>query len=193
MAQADPGTWEQLRTGDPAALGAVYADHVEAVFRFAFRRTASVTLAEDVAQATFTAVWRQARLGRLPALTLPTARPLLLRIASNECRNLARSSRRRSALHRRLSGLADPVVDDHAGDVSSRVDDERRMAEVRDALAQLPEGQRAAVELVLWEGLTHVEAAEALGVAEGTVKSRVSRARQRLGELLAAPGQETTR
>lgn len=193
MPEADPGHWEQLRAGDPAALGAVYEEHVDAVFRFAFRRTASVALAEDVAQATFTAVWRQARLGKLPALALPTARPLLLRIASNECRNLARSSRRRSALHVRLAGRAERFVDDHAGDVSRQVDDERRMTEVRDALAQLPAGQQAAVELVLWEGLTNAEAAQVLGVAEGTVKSRVSRARQRLGELLVAPGQETNR
>lgn len=191
MASADDTEqWERLRTGDSAGLRAVYEAHVDAVFRFAFRRTASVASAEDVTQAVFASVWRQAGTGRLPALTLPTARPLLLRIAHNEWRNLERSGRRRRALQDRLEHTAGRPVADHADEVADRVDDERRMAEVRRALAALPSGQREAVELVLWEGLTIAEAAHALGVAEGTVKSRVSRARKRLGEMLSAAGQE---
>lgn len=190
----EPELWEELRSADPAALSAVYEAHVDAVHRFAFRRTASAASAEDVTQATFTAVWRQAQAGQLPSLTLPTARPFLLRIATNECRNLNRSSRRRRALQDRLE-VSDLVrhVDDHAAGVASRVDDERQMSEVRAAMAVLPAGQREAVELVLWEQLSTAEAAQVLGVAEGTVKSRVSRARKRLGELLADPGQETIR
>lgn len=191
MPSADPEHWERVRAGDPAGLRAIYEAHVDAVFRFAFRRTASVTSAEDVTQATFTSVWRQATNGRLPALELASARPLLLRMAGNECRNLERSRRRRRALQDRLE-LVDgrQHLHDHADEVTSRVDDERRMAEVRHALSALPSGQQEAVELVLWEGLTIAEAAHALGVADGTVKSRVSRARKRLGELLADPGQE---
>lgn len=190
---ADPDDWERLRAGDPTGLRAVYEEHVDAVFRFAFRRTASVASAEDVTQAVFASVWRQAGTGRLPALTLPTARPLLLRIAHNEWRNLERSGRRRRALQDRLEHTGTPSVADHADDVASRVDDERRMAEVRRALAALPSGQREAVELVLWEELSIAEAAHALGVAEGTVKSRVSRARKRLGEMLSPAGLEDER
>lgn len=183
--------WERLRAGDPAGLAAVYTEHVDAVHRFAFRRTASVASTEDVVQATFASVWRLARRGRLPALELPTPRPFLLRVAGNECRNLGRSIRRRAALQDRLH-LGD-VAHDHADAVSARVDDERRMAQVRRAMADLPVGQREAVELVLWEGLTVAQAAHALGVAEGTIKSRLSRARQRLGEAVAAADEETDR
>lgn len=187
---ADDEQWERLRTGDSAGLRAVYEAHVDAVFRFAFRRTASVASAEDVTQAVFASVWRQASTGRLPALTLPTPRPLLLRIAHNEWRNLDRSGRRRRALQDRLEHTTGREVADHADEVADRIDDERRMEEVRRALAALPSGQREAVELVLWEGLTIAEAAHALDVAEGTVKSRVSRARKRLGEMLSEAGQE---
>ena len=58
--------------------------------------------------------------------------------------------------------------------------------EVRRALAGLPEEQRDALIMVGAGGLTYEDAAEALGCALGTVKSRVSRARARLAALLAA-------
>lgn len=183
--------WERLRAGDPAGLTAVYEDHVDAVHRFAFRRTASLASAEDVVQATFASVWRLAQRGRLPALELPTPRPFLLRVAGNECRNLGRSLRRRAALQERLH--LREVTHDHADAVSARVDDERRMAQVRRALAGLPASQREAIELVHWEGLTVTQAAHTLGVAEGTIKSRLSRARRRLGEVVAEADEETTR
>ena len=117
---------------------------------------------------------------------------LLFRIAANECRNLQRTQRRRRALQDRLEQAEGvDTVRDHADDVSGRIDDERRMRRVREALADLPSGQREAIELVVWEGLGMAEAAAALGVAEGTVKSRVSRARKRLGEILSGTEEET--
>jgi RNA polymerase sigma-70 factor, ECF subfamily len=58
---------------------------------------------------------------------------------------------------------------------------------VRDALAQLDERSRLLLVLVAVEGLSYAEAAEVVDLPVGTVKSRVSRARVRLGELLAEP------
>ncbi len=55
---------------------------------------------------------------------------------------------------------------------------------IGDALAQLPEEQRAVVIALDVEGLSIAETAQRLGVAEGTVKSRSSRARLRLAKLL---------
>jgi RNA polymerase sigma-70 factor (ECF subfamily) len=59
------------------------------------------------------------------------------------------------------------------------------MQDFREALAQLPEDQREALILVGATGLSYEEAAEVCGVAVGTVKSRVSRARTQLGEILS--------
>lgn len=59
---------------------------------------------------------------------------------------------------------------------------------VRSAMARLPEEQRSAVALVLVEGLSYREAAEALGVPEGTLTSRLSRGRAALQALLAEGG-----
>jgi RNA polymerase sigma-70 factor, ECF subfamily len=139
-------------------------------------------MAEDAVQATFATLWRRARAGALTPLRLHTARPLLLTMAGYECANLRRSQRRRAALLLRLRPSPDAV--DHAPQVAERLDDERRMSEVRRAMRRLPRSQREAIELVVWAELSVAEAAAELGVAEGTVKSRLSRGRQRLAGLL---------
>lgn len=59
---------------------------------------------------------------------------------------------------------------------------ERTMAEIREALEMLPSRQRDVVELVSWAGRTEAEAAGALDVPVGTVKSRLSRARRNLAD-----------
>jgi len=68
----------------------------------------------------------------------------------------------------------------------------RQRAAIRDAVDSLPEGNREAVALVMIEGLDYREAAEVMGVSEGTVASRLSRARaalmERLGPVLERTG-----
>ncbi len=80
--------------------------------------------------------------------------------------------------------IADPA-DDHALDVAQRLDDERRMSQVRQAVAELPRHERETLELVVWAGLTQAEAAEALGVPIGTVKARLHRTRRRFPGLMS--------
>jgi RNA polymerase sigma-70 factor, ECF subfamily len=182
VAGDDVDIWRLLCAGDASALTAIYERHVDAVYNFAFRRTASWSMAEDAVQATFTTLWRRAREGALTPLWLPTARPLLLTMAGHECANLRRSQRRRAALLLRLRPSPDTV--DHAPQVAERLDDERQMSEVRRAMRRLPRSQQETIELVVWAQLSVAEAAVALGVAEGTVKSRLSRGRRRLFALL---------
>jgi RNA polymerase sigma-70 factor, ECF subfamily len=182
MVDSDGELWRRLCAGDADALTAVYERYVDAVYNFAFRRTASWSVAEEAVQATFTTLWRRARDGALSPLRLPSARPLLLTMAGHECANLQRAQRRRHALLRRLRPSPDTV--DHAPQVAERLDDELRMSEVRRAMRRLPGSQQEAIELVVWAELSVAEAADALGVAEGTVKSRLSRGRKRLAGLL---------
>jgi RNA polymerase sigma factor (sigma-70 family) len=68
--------------------------------------------------------------------------------------------------------------------VAARIDSERRIAAVHRALRRLPKHERETVELVYWAELSIAAAATVLGVAPGTVKARLSRARRRLPELL---------
>lgn len=183
--RSDRDAWDRLREGDEDALTELFHRHSDAVYNFAFRRTSSWSIAEDVVQATFTALWRRAADGRIDELTLDTARPLLLTIARYECGNATRSTRRLNALRTRLR-LVDgsTTTPDHSTLAAERVDDERAMSELRRILAKVPAGQREVVELVVWSGCSMAEAAQALGVAEGTVKSRLSRARRRLAGLI---------
>ncbi len=183
--RSDRDAWDRLRVADEDALTELFHRHSDAIYNFAFRRTSSWSIAEDVVQATFTALWRRAADGKIDELTLDTARPLLLTIARYECGNATRSTRRLNALRTRLR-LVDgsTTTPDHSTLAAERIDDERAMSELRRILAKVPAGQREVVELVVWSGCSMAEAAQALGVAEGTVKSRLARARRRLAGLI---------
>jgi RNA polymerase sigma-70 factor, ECF subfamily len=181
----DRGLWSRLADADGAALTELYRRHCDAVYNFAFRRTASWEAAEDVVQATFTAVWRRARNGTVDQLRAETARAVLLVMAGQECANVARSARRQRLLRGRIEADAGGAVSaDHASSTAARVDDERQMSEVHRALKLIPSVQREAIELVVWSHCSIAEAAAALGVAEGTVKSRLHRARQSLADVI---------
>jgi RNA polymerase sigma-70 factor (ECF subfamily) len=185
MAADDRVLWSRLAGADDAALTELYRRHCDAVYNFAFRRTASWAAAEDVVQATFTAVWRRARAGTVDALRSETARAVLLVMAGQECANAARTARRQRLLHGRIEADSGGAVSpDHAGSTAERVDDELQMSEVRRALRLIPRVQREAIELVVWSHCSIAEAAGALGVSEGTVKSRLHRARQSLSTVI---------
>ncbi|NEE39574.1 RNA polymerase subunit sigma, partial [Streptomyces sp. SID7982] len=77
-------------------------------------------------------------------------------------------------------------VADHAGQVAGQVDDRRRLAATLRALALLKRPEREVLVLCLWEGMAYTDAAQALGVPVGTVRSRLSRARKRLAKLADA-------
>ncbi|GAB3922416.1 sigma-70 family RNA polymerase sigma factor [Kribbella albertanoniae] len=180
---SDHELWERLRLGDHNALGDLFDRYADAVHAFAFRRTASWATAEDVVQSTFLNTWRRFQRNPPGPMTGNSARGWLLVVASNECRTLARTAAR---VHNLLDRLPDPPhTDDHAADVVQRLDDERRMSELRRAVAKLPRHERETLELVVWAGLTQAEAADALGVPIGTVKARLHRTRRRFPDLMS--------
>jgi RNA polymerase sigma-70 factor (ECF subfamily) len=183
--EPDAALWGDLLRGETQALAGLFDRYSRQVYNFSFRRTASWVLAEEVTQATFVSLWRR----RSSAPTgLDTGRGWLFGIAENECRNAVRGAVRADRLRTRLRDLSENGhVDDPADVVSDRLDAERRMAELRAVLDRLPAHEQRTIELVVWSGLSMAEAATAMGVAEGTVKSRLFRARGRLTQLLDAP------
>jgi len=104
----------------------------------------------------------------------------LYRVARNVCTDRVRYEARRPSTP--VAGFDDGF--DQA-DESDPIAGHATTAAVRDALSQLDERSRMLLLLVAVDGLTYAEAAEVTGLAIGTVKSRVSRARVTLGELLA--------
>ena len=105
-------------------------------------------------------------------------RPWLLRIVANEAKNRRRSTRRREELALRLA--EDRPSGDAAPSPEAVVLERRTRERLLSALMELPERDRAVIACRYFAELSEPETAEALGVRRGTVKSRQSRALERL-------------
>ena len=179
MHEADLGVARRCREGDPAAFEALYRAHAGRLFGLVTRMLGSAPEAEDVLQEVFVTAHRKMGSFRGES-SLGT---WLYRIAVNHCLDHLRSRGVRMA--RATDSLDKEEAVEPAATAPvvptaiSRIDLER-------AIAQLPEGCRAAFVLHDVEGLDHREVAEALGISEGTSKSQVHKARQRLRRLLSA-------
>lgn len=171
----------RVRAGDKDAFGLLFEEHARAVYNHAFRLTGNWSTAEEVVSLTFLEAWRARGTVRPEGGSLL---PWLLVIALNVTRNVARASRRQQAAMSRLPTSVDEP--DFADDLAGRIDDATRLEAVRTALGRLRRGERDVLALCVWSGLNYAEAAKALGVPVGTVRSRLSRARRKLQRLAAA-------
>ena len=165
---------ERSRNGDQDAYGELVTRYQAIAARTAYVITGTAADAEDVAQDAFVKAYYALDRFRSGA----PFRPWLLRIVANEAIN-----RRKAAGRRPTVGLS--VVEDRAsGDTAlspeaSALARERREV-VLEALRQMREEDRLVIAYRYFFDLSEVEMAEALGVARGTVKSRLSRAIARL-------------
>ena len=161
--------------GDEAAFGELFRRHKDRMWAVALRTTRDPELAADCVQDGFIAAFRRAESFRGEAAVTTW----LHRIIVNAC--LDRLRRRKPTSELPEFELADRH--DHHASTEVRLD-------VLEALAKLPEGQRAALVLVDMHAVSVSEAARLLGVAEGTIKSRCARGRAALaGHLGLTPGQ----
>ncbi|MFC3505547.1 RNA polymerase sigma factor [Micromonospora krabiensis] len=170
----------RVRAGDPTAFAELFDRYARSVYNHAFRLTADWATAEDVMAATYLQAWRSRERASQEGGSL---RPWLLGIATNEARNHVRSNRRYRAVAAALLAR-EAVLPDHADEVVGRLDDGHRIAAAIEALSRLRRPEREVLTLCLWEGLDYESAARALGVPVGTVRSRLSRARARLRQLV---------
>lgn len=150
---------------EPDSFGPVFDRHVAAVHAFAQRRIGH-DLAEEVTAETFARGFESR--GRYDA-GHDDALPWLLGIASNVLRRHWRTERRRLDAYARAVRHERPgAAPDHDGDVLR-------------AVARLPRRQREVLLLAAWADLSYAEIAFALDLPIGTVRSRLARARSRLG------------
>jgi RNA polymerase sigma-70 factor (ECF subfamily) len=169
----------------PVSFGAIFDRHATVLHRYFVRR-----LGPDEAESMVGEVFRIAFEKRgTYDLARPMARPWLYGIATN----LLAKHRRREA--RRLHAVARLAVHrlpqlDLADGVSGAVDAAGLWPRVADAITALPEPERDALVLHVWEGLSYEDVADALGVPIGTVRSRLHRARGRIRELAGVSGRE---
>jgi RNA polymerase sigma-70 factor (ECF subfamily) len=168
---------ERCRRGDLAAFEELYRAQAGRLFSVACRMLGNPADAEDQLQEIFLSAHR--KLGSFRGES--ALGTWLYRLATNHCLDYLRSrAARTSQLTETLDdevGRFEPGRRGLAEQAITKMDLER-------ALAQLPDGCRAAFVLHDIEGLEHREVAEALGIAEGTSKSQVHKARLRLRSLL---------
>jgi RNA polymerase sigma factor (sigma-70 family) len=168
-----------LHGDDPSALAVLFDRHGDRIYNHCFRHLADWAEAEDATSSVFLEVWRHRRRVRLHD---GSALPWLYGVATNVCRNAGRSRRR---YLRAVTRLPEPAAEpDHADRVSDRLGSEARMRVVLAQIDALPRHEREVLALVAWAGLTYEQAAAALDVPIGTVRSRLSRARARLTQEL---------
>ncbi len=173
-------------TSDPAVFSELVSRYQRELYNYLRKFLGDATLAEDVFQATFLQVHTKRdafEQGR-------KFRPWLYTIATNQAIDAQRRNRR----HRRLSlnqphhasgecvgSLIDLVAGD-AGDPALAAEGSEQSAWVRGEVDALPEPLRDAVNLVYFKGMKYRDAAQAMSVPVGTVKSRLHAAIGRLGQ-----------
>lgn len=177
---AGPADRELLRryvAGDEPAFAALVGRHGPMVLRVCRRLLRHEQDAEDAFQATFLVLARRAGAVRRGEAVASWLHGVAHRVALRA---------RRDAIRRRAHELATPP----APPTASRADWAEVQAALDDAVGRLPERYRAPFVLCHLEGRSRAEAAAELGVAEGTVWSRLSEARRRLRDRLARRGIE---
>jgi len=166
----------RFRAGESDAVRAVYREYGRLVFAVCRNQLASQQLAEEATQQTFLKAWRAAG-------TVEAGKDLAPWLATIARRTAIDVYRQES---RETTSALDDVPAAHPAMVQAPVAIERTydVWQVRQALDELPDDERAIVQLQHLEGLTQTAVAQRLNLPVGTVKSRSYRAHKRLAEKL---------
>jgi RNA polymerase sigma-70 factor, ECF subfamily len=167
--------------GDDQAFASLYERHARKIYNYIFRRLADWSEAEDLTAVVFLEAFRR----RADAVAVEgELLPWLYGVATNVLRNRRRAQWR----HRRLlTQLAGERRAPTAPDLHERVEATEQMRSVLARIRRLPRSQQDVVALCIWSGLSYEQAAAALRVPVGTVRSRLARARASLTEPASAP------
>ncbi|MBR3334466.1 MAG: RNA polymerase sigma factor [Clostridia bacterium] len=172
----------RAQSGDPEAFERLMEPLEQLVWRVCWHYTGSREAAEDCGQEAMIRIWRNLANYRGEC----ALESWVYRIAANCCMDWLRRKKRDQSVS--MEPMAeqgfDPADDAPGTEEQAVAKDERRR--LREAVALLPDDQREALVLTQLERVPYEEAARALGVSEGTVKSRVNRAKARLKEILSA-------
>jgi len=173
---------------DETTLAQAFAQRERWAFDEAYRRFGSLLYtvafnvlhsaedAEDCVHDVLVRVWKNPR---TYTVERGSVRAFLVVCVRNDAISRTRSAARRERLAQRVGRETESVEELHIADF---IEEQR----VRDALAQLPDDQRAAVMLAYFGGKTHVEIAQQLDQPLGTVKSRIALGLRKLGAALNA-------
>ena len=165
---------QRAKAGDPDAFRILYEGHVGRIYALCLRLAGDPAKAEELVQDTFVRAWE-----KLPGFRGESAfGTWIFRIAINVALADRRTTGRREA---RIGPVADPEALPAVG----RPSDPEARLDIEAAIAGLPAKARAVFLLYDVEGYQHAEIAEMTGIAEGTSKTQLFRARRLLREALA--------
>jgi RNA polymerase sigma-70 factor (ECF subfamily) len=167
------------RDGDSEAFERLYRRHVGRVHALCLRMTGNAAQAEDCVQEAFVLAWK-----KLSTFQGASAfGTWLYRIAVNEVLGAQRRDRRRG---KHLQAVGEEERAEDLEYAQSLGEEAGETLDVEQAVLALPEGARNVFVMVGLHGYSHEETASALGVAVGTCKAQLHRARQLLAKRLIA-------
>jgi len=168
--------------GDRGSFEQLYERFSGVLFSTALNVLGSPEAAEDVLQDVFVAIWEKA-----PLYDADRGKPLTWAVTMTRYKAIdrLRSRQRKGALHDRVE--QESKVMDERKDWTSldEVDAAEKSKLVREAVRKLSAGQREAIEMAFFAGLTQAEIAAKLGEPLGTVKARIRRGMMRLREIIS--------
>lgn len=177
--------------GDQSAFEQLVLTYQKPVYNLALRMTGNAEDANDLAQEAFLNAWRG-----LPNFKFDASfSTWIYRLTSNACISFLRQKKRRATVSavyldedNEQQELSFP---DPAPQPEERILKQEEHARIREALESLEPEYREALSLSVFAGQSYGQIAEILGVREGTVKSRISRAREKLRKKLLQTGNKT--
>ena len=171
---------EFVETGSEAAVAALVRKYKDRLVNYVARMVRDHQWAEDIIQDTFVKAYYNAHsyrgYGRFSSW--------LYRIALNTCRSAIRGSSRRRALETLDSTGFSTSCYSGRDSASPLVEEQERIKAVKQAVSQLPVAEREAIILREYQGLSYREIAEMTEESLASVKSRIYRARRRIGDIL---------
>ena len=175
----------RAQRGDPGAFEELISPLEERIWRICWHYTGNREAAEDCGQEAMLRIWRSLDSYRGEC----ALESWVYRIAANCCMDYLRKRKRDRSVSvepLREQGFDPPDPSPGTEEQAESADEHCRL---REAIALLPEDQREALVMTQLEKIPYEEAARLLSVSEGTVKSRVSRAKARLKEILSGDGE----
>ncbi len=173
----DPALMASVGLRDQRALQTLYERHAPTVHGLACRISGSPAIAEEVVQEVFLRLWNDPQ-------RFDPARGALRSFLYREAHSRSIERLRSESARRQREARDEREIDAPAPDVEAEVLSLVRDKRVREALLELSDGEREAIHLAYFGGHTYREVATRLGVAEGTVKSRIRLGLKRLAGAL---------
>jgi RNA polymerase sigma-70 factor (ECF subfamily) len=187
LSETADGDLLAMAASEPEAFGELFKRHSRSVYAYCARRTGNLDLAEDLTSVVFLEAFRRRRKLQL---SNASALPWLIGVAKNVIRNADRSLRRyRSALDRipvPVNGMSSEE------DAMGRLGAQEALASALEAISALTQGEQEVVLLVLWSEFTYADAAAALSIPVGTVRSRLASARAKFKDAAAVTSTSIT-